>query len=106
MERLQKKDADSGVESAPLTEAQKDAIGEARNVCEARTAERRILHQSALMTAVEPEARAELEHQCRRDLARYQKDRDRIAEISAVRTGSAEGASDGASGDGASGDGH
>ncbi len=104
MERLQKKDADSGVESAPLTEAQKDAIGEARNVCEARTAERRILHQSALMTAVEPEARAELEHQCRRDLARYQKDRDR--KISAVRTGSAEGASDGASGDGASGDGH
>ncbi len=100
MERLQRKDADSGVESAPLTEAQKEAIGEARNVCEARTAERRILHESALMTAVEPEARAELEHQYRRDLARYQQDRGR--KITAVRTGSAEGASD----DGASRDGH
>ena len=36
MERLKKKDADAGVESRPLTDAQKAAIAEARNFYESK----------------------------------------------------------------------
>lgn len=88
MERLSQKDADSGVESTALTDVQKSAIAEARNVCESRTAERRILHDSALLSILEPEARAQLDDEFRRDLARFQVDRDR--KIDAIRTGTAD----------------
>jgi len=82
MERLSRKDAASGTELAALSDAQKAAIAEARQVCEARTAERRIMHQSALATTFEPEARAELDRQLRRDLERFAETCDRkIAEI-------------------------
>jgi hypothetical protein len=82
MERLRKKDADSGVEERPLTDEQREAIAEARRVAEARLAEREILHQSALRGVVDPASREELDQQYRRDRERVQSDLDRkIAEI-------------------------
>ena len=85
MERLRQKDAESGVEATSLTDAQMEAITEARRTYEAQIAECRILHDSALLTILEPEARSELEANYRRDLARFASDRDR--KIDAVRKG-------------------
>jgi len=87
MERLRRKDEEAGVVDAPLSEAQKAAIAEARSVCEARTAERRILLQSALRSAFDPGAREALEAECRRDIARYTDDCDR--KIERIRRGEA-----------------
>ena len=82
MERLDRKDAELGSDTAALTEEQKIAIAEVRRTCEARTAERRILHESALATTFEPEARQEIERELRRELERFGETRDRkIAEI-------------------------
>ncbi len=81
MARLQKKDRDEGVEEErPLTEEQRAAIGEARKVCEARLAEREILHQSALRKAADPESAATLDEEYRRDRERFLYDRDRKIE--------------------------
>src|SRR3989442_779821 len=46
MERLRKKDADAGIESVPITDAQKEAIAEARNFYDSKIAEQEVLHQS------------------------------------------------------------
>jgi hypothetical protein len=77
MERLRRQDETAGVSEPPLTEEQKQAIAEARNVCEAKVAELKILHQSTLATTWDPEARAKLEEEHRRDLERVTGDRDR-----------------------------
>jgi hypothetical protein len=76
MERLRKKDADEGVESRPVTDAQKAAIAEVRNFYEAKMAEQQVLYQSALRTTADPEARATLEQQYRRDRERFTSERD------------------------------
>ena len=85
MEKLKRQDEAAGVAPVELSAQQREAIAEARRVCEARTAECRILFQSALAAAVEPAARAELEANYRRDLARFAADRDR--KIAGVRGG-------------------
>ena len=77
MERLRKKDQDEGVVERPLTEPQRLAIAEARNVYEARVAERTILHQSKLSTTFDAAEREQLEAEYRRDLERFATDRDR-----------------------------
>ena len=51
MERLRLKDREAGVDEHPLTDTQKAAIAEARQVYEAKVAEREILHQAALRAA-------------------------------------------------------
>lgn len=76
MERLRKKDAEEGVTERPPSEAQKAAIAEARQVHEAKVAERRILHQAALTRTPDPAEREKLEEQYRRDLERFANDRD------------------------------
>jgi hypothetical protein len=82
MERLARKDREAGAESRPLTDAQKAAIAEARQVYQSRVAEREILHQDALRKATSHEELAQLNEQLRRDLDRLATDRDRkIAEI-------------------------
>jgi len=71
MERLQKKDADAGVEHRPLTDAQKAAIAEIRNFYESKLAEVEVLHQGQVRHIVdqaEADARA----------AEYRRDRDRL----------------------------
>jgi hypothetical protein len=80
MERLRKKDRDEGVEDRPVTQPQREAIAEARKVCEARLAEREILHHSAMAKAMDPESRAALDDEYRRDRERITYDRDRKIE--------------------------
>jgi hypothetical protein len=79
MERFRQKDEG---EHRPLTDAQKAAIGEARQVHQARVAEREILHQAALRQAGSHEEIEQLNEALRRDMERLASDRDRkIAQI-------------------------
>src|SRR5262245_61443899 len=79
MERFRSKDE---AESRPLTDQQKAAIGEARQVHQARVAEREILHQAALRKAASHEEIEQLNEALRRDMERLATDRDRkIAQI-------------------------
>ena len=82
MQRLRQKDKEAGVDARPLTDAQKTAVAEVRQVYKAKTAEREILHQAALRNAGTPEEVELLIENFRRDLERLASDRDRkIAEI-------------------------
>jgi hypothetical protein len=85
MERLRKKDAEAGVTETPLTDAQRAAIAEARSVYEARVAERRIMHDSAVLKAMDLEERQALGEALRRDLERFESDRD--SKIRKIREG-------------------
>ena len=83
MERFRSKDEP---EAQPLSEAQKAAIAEARQVHQARVAEREILHQSSLQKAASHEEVQQLNEALRRDMERLASDRDRkIAEIRGER---------------------
>ena len=83
MERLRKKDAEAGVTETPLTDAQRAAIAEARSVYDARVAERRIMHQSSVVKTIDPEERQAVDDAFRRDLERFESDRDsKIRKIS------------------------
>jgi hypothetical protein len=82
MERLRQKDREAGVEERPLTDEQKAAIAEARQVYQARRAEREILHRDALNRARTREEVEKLEGELARDLDRLANDRDRkITEV-------------------------
>ena len=85
MERLRKKDAEAGITETPLTDAQLAAIAEARSVYDARVAERRIMHGSAVVRTVDPEERQALDDAFRRDLERFESDRD--SKIRKIREG-------------------
>ncbi|MET0850420.1 MAG: hypothetical protein ABW020_04740 [Candidatus Rokuibacteriota bacterium] len=85
MERLRKKEAESGATELPLTDAQKAGIGEARNLYKARVAEREILHRDALAKAASYEDAERLGEELRRDLDRLANDRDR--KIDEIRKG-------------------
>jgi hypothetical protein len=82
MERLRKKDTESGVDERPLSAEQKAAIAEARQVHDAKVAEREILHQAALRGAGSHEEIERLNEDLRRDRERLASARDRkITEI-------------------------
>jgi hypothetical protein len=82
MERLRKKDTESGVDERPLSAEQKAAIAEARQVHDAKVAEREILHQAALRGAGSHEEIERLNEELRRDRERLASARDRkIIEI-------------------------
>ena len=85
MERLRKKDAEAGITETPLTDAQRASIAEARSVYDARVAERRIMHSSAVVKTVDPEERQALDDAFRRDLERFESDRD--SKIRKIREG-------------------
>lgn len=85
MARLRKQDEAEGVERRELTDAQRVAITDARNLCEAKLAEREVLHQSSLRGASDPAAVATLEQEYRRDRDRLMSDRD--ARIERIRRG-------------------
>ena len=76
MERLRKADAEAGIERQPVTEAQKAAIAEIRSFYEAKLAELDVMHQSKMRTLVDPNARAVLEQEFRRERERLTKERD------------------------------
>lgn len=83
MERLKKKDAESGAVERPLSDGQKAAIADARSMYQARVAERQILHRDKLMKTFDPAEREVIEEQYRRDLERFASDRD--AKIRRIR---------------------
>jgi hypothetical protein len=85
MERLRQKDAEAGIENKPITDKQKAAIAEIRNYYEAKMAEQDVLHQSSLRSTLDPEARAALDAQYRRDRERWTSERDN--KIEKVRRG-------------------
>jgi hypothetical protein len=76
MERLAKKDADAGVETRTLSDAQKAAIAEARNFYDAKLAEQEVLHQSKMRATFDPAVRETLAEEYRRDHARLISERD------------------------------
>ena len=80
MERLRKKDEAAGIVNTPITEEQKAAIAEIRNFYESKLAEIEVLHQGQLQRVFEPEARATLEQQYRRDRERLTSERDQKVE--------------------------
>jgi hypothetical protein len=82
MERLRRKEQETGAEARPLTDQDKAAIAEARKVYEAKLAEREILHRHALGQARSPEELAKLGEELARDRERFAAERDRkIAQI-------------------------
>lgn len=91
MERFRQKDKDAGTESRPLTDVQKAAIAEARQLHQARVAEREILHHAALRKAGSHEEIDQLNEALRRDMDRLATDRDRkIAQIRGEKPAQAE----------------
>ena len=76
MERLRQKDAEAGVESRPLSDRQKAAIAEVRNVYEAKIAEVEVMHRSKLRAAVDLATRETLEQEYRRERERLSGERD------------------------------
>jgi hypothetical protein len=83
MERLKKQDADQGITSKPVTDAQKAAIAEVRNFYEAKLAEHDVLHQSRMRGSVDAAERDAFEQQFRRDRERLTSERD--AKVEKIR---------------------
>jgi len=77
MERLRRKDEQEGVESLPLTDEQRAALAEVRQVYEAKLAEREILHRSQLARTQDPAALETLEQEHRRERERLGSERER-----------------------------
>jgi hypothetical protein len=77
MERLRKQDADAGIESRTVTDAQKAAIAEIRNFYEAKIAEQEVLYQSKLRASIDPAEREVISQQYRRERERLSGERDR-----------------------------
>ena len=84
MERLRKSDADSGVETRPLTDAQKAAIAEVRNLYEAKLAQEEVLHRSRVMKTVDAAERDTLDQAYRRERERLTAERE--SRIEKIRT--------------------
>jgi hypothetical protein len=76
MERLAKKDADAGIATTPVTDAQKAAIAEARNFYEAKIAELEVLHQSKVNATFDPAERETIDQQYRRERDHLVTERD------------------------------
>lgn len=85
MERLAKRDAESGIESRPLTAEQKAAIAEARNFYESKIAEAEVLHQSNLRKSLDLAERETMDQEYRRNRERLTSERD--AKIERIRRG-------------------
>jgi hypothetical protein len=85
MERLRKKDEDTGVVERPITDAQRDAIAEARRIADAKIAELQIMHRSKALGLVDPAEREAAEAALRRDIQRVGEERDR--RIERIRSG-------------------
>ena len=85
MERLRRQDADAGIESRPLTDAQKASIAEVRNFYHAKMAQADVLHQSNVRATFSPEERQRIETEFRVDRERLTSERD--AKIEKIRRG-------------------
>lgn len=83
MARLRQKDQEAGAVEAPLTEAQKAAIAEVRQVYAARRAQAEIMHKASLASAYDVEGLARLNDEFRRDTDRLQRELDE--KVAAIR---------------------
>ena len=80
MERMRRKDADSGLVERPPTDEQKAAISEARSLHASKVAELEILHRSKISMLMDPAERGQAEEAFRRDLTRLNNDLERKIE--------------------------
>ncbi|MFN2446419.1 MAG: hypothetical protein ABR606_12665 [Vicinamibacterales bacterium] len=80
MERLRRKDEETGASESVLSDEQKAAIAEARRVHAAGLAQVEILHSSKMAAVWQPEERHKLEAEYRRDVSHLNDDRDRKIE--------------------------
>ena len=87
LERLRQKDAAAGTEQKVLTDAQRSAIAEVRSIYDAQVAERKIMHRSSVDSVFDPAVIEERELELRRDLERFERERDE--KISRIRDGRA-----------------
>jgi hypothetical protein len=85
MERLRRQDAEAGVETKLVTEAQKAAIAEVRNFYDAKLAQQDVMHRSALMRTFDPAEQAVIDDAYRRERERLTSERD--AKIEKIRGG-------------------
>ena len=74
MERMRRKDTDSGIVERPPTEEQKAAIAEARSLHASKVAELEILHRAKISGFMDPADRSHAEEAYRRDLGRLNDD--------------------------------
>ena len=78
MERMRKKDADSGAAAErPPTDEQKAALADARSLHASKVAELEILQRSKMAGLFDPAERAQAEEAYRRDLARLHEELER-----------------------------
>lgn len=77
MERMRRKDADSGIAEPAPTEEQKAAIAEARSLHASKVAELEILHRAKMAGMFDPAERGAAEDAYRRDMARLHDDLER-----------------------------
>lgn len=85
MERLRQKDAEAGVTTRPLTDADKAAIAEIRNYYDAKLAEQQVLHESRVRHLADLSARDALDAEWRAERERLTAERDR--KIEKIRNG-------------------
>jgi len=84
MARFKKQDADAGVSEKPLSDDQKNEIGEVRKTYAAKLAQEEILYKSKLAASVDFEQRQVMDDHYRRDVERLTHERDR--KIEKIRT--------------------
>ena len=85
LERLKKKDADAGVVEHPLTDAQRAALAEVRNVYEAKLAQQDVLRHSGMNKTFDPAELAVIDDEYRRERERLIAERD--AKLEKIREG-------------------
>ncbi len=76
MERLRKQDEAQGITQVTLTDAQREAIAETKRQHEARVAQRRIMHETAMASSFDPAAALERQDELRRDLDRFEREHE------------------------------
>jgi len=85
MERLRASDKESGTEIAPLSDAQKREVAEARRVASARLAEREILFADSIRNVQDPAEREKAEGEYQIDRQRINDDCERAIEAIRAR---------------------
>ena len=85
MEKLRAQDEARGVAPVTLTDAQREAIADAKRQHEARVAQRRIMHQATLASTFDPASALEREAELKRDLDRF--DREHEETLARLRRG-------------------
>lgn len=76
MERLNKKDAEAGIERKRLTDAARAEIADIRSLYRSKLAEAEILHRDALRSTADPAARQGLEEDYQRERARLMREQE------------------------------